>query len=42
MNKKIKKALIIIGCIIVVLILAHLTMNYLIPFIGKLHSGGSY
>jgi hypothetical protein len=42
MNKKTKKVIIIIGCVVVVLILTHLTMNNLVPFIKHMHSGGVY
>lgn len=39
MNKKVKKILIAVVCIIVGLILLHLTVNNLIPFIKDMHSG---
>jgi len=39
MKKKIIKILIIIGCIIAGLLLIHLTVNYLVPFIQDMHRG---
>jgi hypothetical protein len=39
MIKKHKKALVIAACIIVVLVLTHLSLNYLIPYIKDMHSG---
>lgn len=42
MNKKTKKVLIIIVCVLAVLVLTHLTLNNLVPFIKNMHSGGAY
>ncbi len=42
MNKKTKKVLIVIICVLAALILAHLTMNNLIPFVKNLHSGAAF
>lgn len=42
MNKKLRTALIILGCVIALALLAHLAGTYLIPFISQMHSGGAY
>ena len=42
MNKKTKKVLIIIVCVLAILILTHLTINSLIPFVKNMHSSGAY
>lgn len=39
MNKKLKKALIIVASIIAILVLMHLSMNYFVPFLKNMHSG---
>ncbi len=42
-HKGIRVGLIVLGGIIVLAILMHLTMNYLVPFIGDMHNnGGAY
>jgi|GEM_PF-1906296 len=42
MNKKLKKALIIIIGLIVLAVAAHLTVSYLIPFITEMHNAPTY
>ena len=42
MNKTLKKVLIVVGCVIAVALLAHLTNTYLIPFIANMHNTGAY
>jgi len=42
MNKTLKKVLIIIGGLIVLAVAAHLTVNYLIPFIAEMHNAPTY
>ena len=39
MSKIIKKTLIVVVCIIAILVLAHLSLNYLVPFVKNMHSG---
>lgn len=41
MNKKIKMAIIISVSLILVVILLHLTVNYIVPTIFEMHSGGN-
>jgi putative Mn2+ efflux pump MntP len=42
MNKTMKRVLIIVGCVVVAALLAHLVGTYLFPYISKMHSGGAY
>lgn len=42
MNKKLKIALIVVGSIIALAILTHLSVNYLVPFIQHLHGAAAY
>lgn len=42
MKKGFKTTLIIVVSLVVVAVLMHLTMNYLVPFVVEMHSGGAY
>ena len=42
MNKKVKTILNIFIGLIVIALLIHLTKNFLLPFIIKMHGGGAY
>lgn len=39
MSSKLRTALIVVICIMVVLVLMHLSLNYFVPYIKNMHSG---
>ena len=42
MNKTLKKVLIVVAVVIGLLVLTHVTVNYLVPFIMQMHGTAAY
>lgn len=42
LEKIMKTSIIIVVSLVVIALLAHLTMNYLVPIIVEMHSAGAY